>query len=41
MREKRIGCLPVVEDGKLAGIVTEHDFIEVSRRLLEEALRSV
>jgi CBS domain-containing membrane protein len=27
MREHRIGCLPVVEDGKLAGIVTEADLL--------------
>ncbi len=40
MREKRVSCLPVVDNGKLVGIVTEHDFIDVSRRLLEEALRS-
>lgn len=36
MREKKIGCLPVVRDGKLVGIVTEHDFMKVSARLLEE-----
>lgn len=27
MSEKKIGCLPVVEDGKLVGIVTEGDFV--------------
>ncbi len=40
MREHRVGCLPVVEDGEhLVGIVTEHDFLEVARNLLERALR--
>jgi len=27
MREHQIGCLPVVEDGKLVGILTEGDFL--------------
>ena len=40
MRQHRVGCLPVVDEGKLVGIVTEHDFIEVARSLLEEQLRS-
>ncbi len=25
MRENKISCLPVVEEGKLVGIITEHD----------------
>ena len=40
MRQHRIGCLPVVDDGRLVGIVTEHDFVEASAKLLEETLRS-
>jgi len=39
MREKRVGCLPVLEDGQLVGIVTERDFINVSARLLEKYLK--
>jgi CBS domain-containing protein len=39
MDRHQIGCLPVVDDGKLVGIVTEHDFMELSRRLLERWLR--
>ena len=35
MREKKIGCLPVVNDGELIGIITEMDFVRVSGRLLE------
>ncbi|MCP4004241.1 MAG: CBS domain-containing protein [bacterium] len=29
MLERKIGCLPVVEDGKLVGILTESDFVAV------------
>ncbi|HED65233.1 MAG TPA: CBS domain-containing protein [Planctomycetes bacterium] len=39
MRENKLGCLPVVEDGRLVGIVTESDFMEVAARLLEEWLQ--
>jgi CBS domain-containing protein/gamma-glutamyl:cysteine ligase YbdK (ATP-grasp superfamily) len=39
MRAQKLGCLPVVHDGKLVGIVTEADFIQVSARLLDEWLR--
>ena len=39
MREKQIGCLPVVRNGKLAGIITAHDFLTVSTRLFEERLK--
>lgn len=38
MREHGVGSLPVVEDGKLVGIVTERDLIDVSARLLERYL---
>lgn len=39
MRRQRIGCLPVVQEGKLVGIVTEADFLSVAGQLLEEELR--
>lgn len=39
MREHGVACLPVVKDGKLLGIVTEHDFINIAASLLEEKLR--
>ncbi len=39
MRDKGISCLPVVKDGVLVGIVTEHDFMEVAWPLLQQKLR--
>ena len=36
MRQKKVGCLPVVQNGKLVGIVTEHDFMNLSANLLKE-----
>lgn len=41
MRERNIGCLPVVKEGRLVGLVTAHDFLTVSSKLLEERLRSL
>jgi CBS domain-containing protein len=38
MREAQVACLPVVDDGKLVGLVTEHDLIVVASRLLERYL---
>ena len=34
----RIGSLPVVKDGRLIGIVTERDFMDIAFELLEEKL---
>ncbi len=31
----RNGCLPIVDDEKVVGIVTEYDFVEVAMNLLE------
>ncbi|MCA9538433.1 MAG: CBS domain-containing protein, partial [Myxococcales bacterium] len=39
MREKQVSCLPVVEERRLVGIITERDLINVSARLLEDFLR--
>ena len=41
MRERNIGCLPVVKDGRLVGIVTAYDFLTVSAKLFEEKLGEV
>ena len=36
MREHDIGCLPVLVNGvDLVGLITENDFIRISRRLIE------
>ncbi|MGD0291586.1 MAG: CBS domain-containing protein [Candidatus Binataceae bacterium] len=32
LMERKIGCLPVVEDGRLVGIVTEADFVALVAR---------
>jgi CBS domain-containing protein len=39
MREHGVGCLPVVADGRLVGLVTSDDFIGIAGQLLEERLR--
>lgn len=36
MRDKKIGCLPVVQDGELVGIITENDFLDITARLIEQ-----
>jgi len=38
MRDRGVACLPVVKDNKLVGLITEHDLIVVSSRLLEDYL---
>jgi CBS domain-containing membrane protein len=35
----KIGCLPVLERGRLRGILTESDFVKLSLSLLDEKLR--
>ncbi len=39
MREKKVGCLPVVQGERLVGIVTEGDLMEVAAKLLDRWLR--
>lgn len=39
MRQHRLACLPVVRDGRLVGVVTERDFMDITADLLEERLR--
>jgi CBS domain-containing membrane protein len=38
MREHRIGSLPVVEKGKLVGIITDYDFIKIADPILDRFL---
>ena len=39
MRRHKIGCLPVVKDGRLVGLVTDHEFMDIAAELLEQKLR--
>lgn len=36
LEKHRIGCLPVVDDDKLCGIITDTDFVAVAINLLEQ-----
>ena len=38
MRTNRVGCLPVLDEGRLVGIVTSYDFLDASARLFREHL---
>lgn len=38
MREKKLGCLPVVRDNRVVGVLTLFDLLTVSAKLLEDAL---
>ncbi len=40
MRERKVSCLPVVRAGKLVGLLSERDLINVTARLLEEFLEN-
>lgn len=35
MRGEQLGCLPVVENGELAGMITDVDFLHITARLME------
>lgn len=35
MQKHKVGCLPVVEHGKLVGIITDSDFVTIAINLLE------
>lgn len=35
MRDNKIGCLPVVKDKELVGVISENDFLRISNRLIE------
>jgi CBS domain-containing protein len=40
MRCAKIGCLPVVDDGQLVGIVTSYDFLTATARLFKQHLET-
>lgn len=37
MQTHKYGCLPVVSDGRLVGIITDSDFIAIAINLIEQA----
>lgn len=39
MREHHVGCLPVVEDQQVVGLVTERHFVHLAEHLLKRAFR--
>jgi CBS domain-containing protein len=39
MREHKVGCLPVVQDGMLVGVVSERDFLDIAFHLFERYLK--
>jgi CBS domain-containing protein/gamma-glutamyl:cysteine ligase YbdK (ATP-grasp superfamily) len=40
MREQKIGCLPVVKEGHLVGVLMERDYMDIAAELLEQNLSS-
>ncbi|MGE3180941.1 MAG: CBS domain-containing protein [Phycisphaerae bacterium] len=38
MQENEVSCLPVVTEGRLVGIVTEHDIVTIARHMLQEVM---
>ncbi|MDF1808975.1 MAG: CBS domain-containing protein [Phycisphaerales bacterium] len=40
MKSHGTSCLPVISDGKLVGLVTEHDYMKIAGQLLEDQLRN-
>ncbi len=40
MRNNRISCLPVVENDKLVGVITEYDLIKIASHVLESDLKA-
>ena len=39
MREHKVGCMPVVQDGMLVGVVSERDFLDIAFHLFERYLK--
>jgi len=35
MKQEQVGCLPVINNGELAGMITEMEFLRISGRLIE------
>jgi CBS domain-containing protein len=39
MRDKQIGCLPVVQNNRLVGLITERNFLSIAREMVEDKLK--
>ncbi len=37
LQQHKVGCLPVLRDGRLVGIITDADFVAVAINLMEQA----
>lgn len=40
MRRLRVGCLPVLQEDRLVGLITEEDFMDLASKLLEDQIGS-
>lgn len=40
MRDNNISCLPVLKDDRLIGLVTENQFMDITRQLMEKKLKN-
>jgi predicted transcriptional regulator len=36
LQKYKLGCLPVLRDGKLVGIITDSDFVAIAINLMEQ-----
>jgi CBS domain-containing protein len=41
MRRSKVGCLPVIENGRLVGLVTAYDFLALSAEIIEKQLQEI
>ena len=41
MRRRKVGCLPVIENDRLVGIVTAYDFLSLAAEIIEEQLEGL
>lgn len=40
MRDNNISCLPVLKDDRLIGLVTENQFMDITRQIMEKKLKN-
>jgi len=41
MRRRKVGCLPVVENDRLVGIITAYDFLAIAAGIIEKQLEGL